>query len=170
MINDRTNTSDKTKGPMAHESVVDIAPGAMEIIATCGLLRTVVGSGVSVCLFDFPNRIAGMNHFLFPRTDDPRKATGRYGNAALIGLLRMFERNYPSVTPLAYIIGGAYCDEFEIDAAVDNIRIAWKFLYVKQIPVVAQHIGGRYAREALFDVGTAEFTVREIGNSGDCRQ
>lgn len=158
------NTQKKSWKEILSGEMVDIAPGALAILSGCGRFRTIVGSGVSVCLFDYGSRMAGMNHFLFPRTDDPLKATGRFGNAALIGLLRMLEQYCPSTSPLAYVIGGAYCDEFEMDAAVENIRMAWKFLCVKRIPIVAQHVGGRHVREAVFDVSTAEFTVRKIGN------
>lgn len=143
-----------------YEEATEVAPCTLVVIREHGKFRAIVGSGVSVCLYDRCNRIAGMNHFLFPRTVDPQKATGRYGNAALIGLERLLKQHYPSTSPVAFIAGGAYCDEFEIDSALDNIRIAWQFLFVKKIPVVSQHIGGSRFREVLFDITTGIFTAR----------
>jgi chemotaxis protein CheD len=139
--------------------IVDVAPCEIAIIKDHGILNTVVGSGVSVCFFNSRKRIAGMNHFVLPRTDDTQKATGRYGNAALIGLLSMFARENAAESLEAYIAGGAYCDTFEIDTVIENIRIAWKFLLAKEIPIVSQYIGGYCCREVSFDLAIAAFKV-----------
>jgi chemotaxis protein CheD len=141
------------------EEIVDIAPCTMAIIREFGGFRAVVGSGVSVCLYDRRSRVAGMNHYLLPRVDDPREATGRYGNASLLGILALFKRHAPAGEPVAYIAGGAYCDEFEIDSALENIRIAWRFLLIKEIPIISQYLGGRRAREVFFDASAGIFTA-----------
>jgi chemotaxis protein CheD len=141
---------------------VDVEPCTMAIIHESGTLRTVVSSGISVCLYDSCARIAAMNHFLFPRADDPHKATGRYGNAALWGLLDLFMRECATAEPVAYVAGGAYCDEFEMDAAVENVRMAWRFLLIKGIPIHTQHLGGCYPREVLFDLDSGAFSATYI--------
>jgi chemotaxis protein CheD len=146
----------------ANNEILEIAPCTMEIIQESGILKTIVGSGVSVCLFDRRKRIAAMNHFLFPRTDELQKATGRYGNAALIGLLSLFDKQDEAASLSAFIAGGAYCDEFEMDVAIDNIRIAWKFLLVKHIPVISQNLGGCSYKEVSFDVATGVFMAKNL--------
>ena len=148
------------------EEIVDIAPCTMAVLHETGCLRTHVGSGIAVCLYDRRQKIAGMNHFLFSRTDDPEKATGRYGNAALIGLHQLLVKHGASMSIVAHIAGGAYSDEFEMDAVLENIRIAWKFLLIKGIPLITQHIGGRCAREVQFNVAAGVFTARQCAPHG----
>jgi len=145
---------------MVVTDIIEIAPCTLTVQRGQGTLRSVVGSGVSVCLFDRRSCIAGMAHYIFPRTTDPQKATARYGNAALIGLLRLLEQEDQHIEVAAHLAGGAYCDEFEIDAALENVRIAWRFLIVKNIPIVSQSIGGHVPREVLFDVETCRFTTK----------
>jgi chemotaxis protein CheD len=167
MLNDPVTVSSRFQQfSSTVNDTTEIAPCTLSVIRERGGFRTVVGSGISVCLFDRRNRIAGMNHFLFPRVADPLKATGRYGNAALIGLLQLLTQSHPAASPVAYIAGGAYCDEFEIDSALENIRIAWQFLFVKKIPIISQHIGGSHFREVRFDVATGVFTARNFRVDG----
>ncbi len=143
------------------EEIFDIAPCTMAVVHETGHLRTHVGSGIAVYLYDRRQKIAGMDHFLFSRTDDPEKATGRYGNAALIGLHQLLAKHSASMPIVAHIAGGAYSDEFEMDAVLENIRIAWKFLFIKRIPLITQHIGDRSAREVQFNVAAGVFTARQ---------
>jgi len=151
------------------EEITDIAPCTMAVVHETGCLRTHVGSGVAVCLYDRRQKMAGMNHFLFPRTDDPQKATGRYGNAALIGLHQLMTKHDAPISLVAHIAGGAYSDEFEIDAVLENVRIAWKFLLIKGIPLITQHIGGRSAREVQFNIAAGVFTARDCALHGQQR-
>jgi chemotaxis protein CheD len=150
------------------KEIIDVLPCSLEIIQEAGKLRAIVGSGVSVCLFDRRNHIAGMNHFLFPKIYDPEKANCRYGNAALIGLHRLIGHYDEKASLVAYVAGGSYCDEFEMDIAIENIHMAWKFLLIRKIPVISQFVGGRYLREVLFDVSTGVFTASSI-NTSKCR-
>ncbi len=153
------------KVPLQNEhdrETVEILPCTLAVVRNCGTLRTVVGSGISVCLYDKRNRCAGMNHFLFPRILDPQKATCRYGNAALIGLCTLLNHTEMESELVAYIAGGAYCDEFEMEIAVQNIQMAWKFLLSKGIPIYSEFVGGRYQREATFDIENNVFSAKII--------
>ncbi len=147
---------------LSNDTITEIAPCEMAIVHQYGILKTVVGSGVSVCLYNVDKRIAGMNHFLFPRTEDPEKATGRFGNAALVGLFSLLDGENASEPLSAYVAGAAYCDQFEIESSVENIRVAWKFLRVKEIPIISQSLGGSRLREVSFDVAAGKFDVKNI--------
>jgi chemotaxis protein CheD len=161
MITNAANKFQTLKSECVAKVIVDIPPCTMATIRESGSFKAVVGSGVSVCLFDRRNHMAGMNHFLFPRIYDPLKATCRYGNAALIGLLRLLRQHEEKTALIAYIAGGSYCDEFEMDTALENIHVAWKFLLLKEIPIISQYVGGRGLREVMFDVSTGIFTARD---------
>lgn len=160
MITDAAKKNRSLKSIPLTNNTVDVPPCTMATIQGSGILRAVVGSGVSVCLFDRSNHFAGMNHFLFPHIYDPQKATCRYGNAALIGLLRLLKQYDEKAALIAYIAGGAYCDEFEMDSAIENIHMAWKFLLIKNIPIISQYIGGIRLREIMFNVSTGIFTAK----------
>jgi chemotaxis receptor (MCP) glutamine deamidase CheD len=75
-------------------------------------------------------------------------------------LLRLLRQHDENTALIAYIAGGAYCDEFEMDSAIENIQIAWKFLLIKEIPIVSQYLGGRCLREVTFNVSTGIFTAK----------
>lgn len=157
MIADAAKKNRSLKSSDMTKDTVDIPPCTMATIQESGSFRAVVGSGVSVCLFDRRHHVAGMNHFLFPRIYDPQKATCCYGNAALIGLLRLLKQYNEKAALIAHIAGGAYCDEFEMDSAIENIHMAWKFLLIKEIPIISQYIGGCCLREVTFNVSTGIF-------------
>jgi chemotaxis protein CheD len=160
MIADAAKKNQSLESDHITKKTIDISPCTLATIQESGSLRTVVGCGVSVCLFDRRNRVAGMNHFLFPRIYDPQKATYHYGNAALIGLFRLVKQYDEKSGLIAYIAGGAYCDEFEMDSAIENIHMAWKFLLIKEIPIISQYVGGRCLREVTFNVLTGIFTAK----------
>jgi len=52
-------------------------------------ISTVIGSGVSVCIYDRKKRIGGMNHFQLPYMAQKEKTTAAYGNVATIALIKM---------------------------------------------------------------------------------
>jgi chemotaxis protein CheD len=147
--------------PVMPQDIEDVLPCTI-VVTGKGRLRTIVGSGISVCLYDKVNSIAGMNHFLLPRTNDPENATGRYGNAALYGLVMLLRQNGASFPLVAYMSGGAFCDEYELDSALENIGVAWNYLLIKKIPLISQFVGGQLQREVFFDVGTGFYMSRYL--------
>jgi chemotaxis receptor (MCP) glutamine deamidase CheD len=71
-----TNTENKFRALISKcmvKVIDDIPPCTMTIIQEFGIFRVVVGSGVSVFIFDRRNHLAGMNNFLFPVFTIPRK-------------------------------------------------------------------------------------------------
>lgn len=52
-------------------------------------ISTVIGSSVSICIYDKKNRIGGMNHFQLPYMAARGKTTALYGNVAAIALIKM---------------------------------------------------------------------------------
>ena len=66
-----------------------LKPGFLYLTREETVIYTVLGSCVAVCLWDRQNRIGAMNHFLYPRTADPAQATTRYGNVAVLTLIRL---------------------------------------------------------------------------------
>ncbi|MGM0442870.1 MAG: chemotaxis protein CheD [Fibrobacterota bacterium] len=135
-----------------------------------GTIRTVLGSCVSVCICSGAGGYGAMNHFLYPRTADPARATPMFGNVATLALIRMVQDEgfHPSELE-AQIFGGAYPPGAAgRDIGAENIAVAEKVLARKGITLVSRDVGGGRGRKIVLDVATghvAVVKVRAIRNS-----
>lgn len=139
-------------------------PGYIKLYHGQGILQTVVGSCVAVCLWDKKRKIGAMNHFLFPVTRRKDKATPKYGNVAMIVLTRMmFDEGCQPENVKAHIIGGGYPEgTTEHSIGKENVRIATEALHQKGIRITSADIGGTVGRKILFDVETGEIAVLKV--------
>ena len=84
-----------------------LKPGFIYLPEKPTVISTVLGSSVSVSLFDKRLRTGGMNHFLYPFVDTQDKTTALYGNIAVSVLIRMMQENGSKRSHLeAQIFGG----------------------------------------------------------------
>lgn len=153
---------DKRKGGREINGLL-VRPG--EIIVTCASLPlfTILGRAVAVCLWDSKMHFAGMCCFTHPHISDPSKATGKYGNVAVLKLISMFKEFKNSDKIEAQIFGGAKKNEKDSNGE-KNIAIAKKILNSKQIPIVSEDIGGLIGRKILFDVVSGQAAVLKVKN------
>lgn len=134
------------------------------------LMKTVLGSCVSVCLFDpsHPNR-AGMNHIFLPGKSSIEKhdKNARYGIHAMEVLINEFlKAGIPRFKLQAKIFGGGYIVDLGIKREEDsigtrNINFVKEFLELEKIPIVNSDVGGRFCRSVHFDTTTYEVAVRK---------
>src|SRR4051812_49955421 len=66
--------------------ILYVEPGQLLACTEPRRLRTILGSCVSVCLYDPSLRIGGMNHFMLPRAPQADVLSFRYGDRAMAGL------------------------------------------------------------------------------------
>jgi len=127
-------------------------------------ISTVIGSGVSVCVFDRKKRIGGMNHFVFPYITTKGKTTALYGNVATTALLKMMLAKDSSINDLeAQLYGGAYLPEKNNkDIGSENIEIARKILLKNRISITSQDVGGEKGRKVVFNTSTNEVAVLKV--------
>ena len=64
-----------------------LKPGYIVIANKPTVISTVLGSCVSVCLYDRKRSAGGMNHFQLPSIGKSEDATARYGNVATLALI-----------------------------------------------------------------------------------
>lgn len=140
------------------------------------ILSTLLGSCVSVCLFDPVARVIGMNHFLLPARNpagrEPVMASdaGRYGLWAMELLINgMFNQGARREQLRAKAFGGGNVlnvsvrnlpDRFQIGTA--NIRFVHDFLAQDGIPLVAQDLGGNEGRQIHFHGSDFSVYLRRI--------
>lgn len=124
-------------------------------------VRAVVGSCVTVCIWDEKNKMGGMNHFVMPWVDKPDNATPHYGNVATAALVRIMEEAGSKREDLcAQIIGGGKPEgAVSENIGRENIRVASEVLERKGITIVSQDIGGHIGRKVAFNSGTGEVAV-----------
>jgi len=132
-------------------------------------ISTVIGSGVSICIFDREKRIGGMNHFIFPYIATKGKTTALYGNIATITLLKMMLARESLIKSLeAQIYGGAYhSGKSNKDVGSENIEIARKILLKNQIPITSQDVGGEKGRKVIFNTKTNEVAILKVDRLRD---
>ncbi len=141
-----------------------LKPGFIYISEKPVTISTVLGSSVSVCVFDKKRKIGGMNHFQFPETKDHEKSTARYGNVSTITLLKMMISNGSKKKHLeAQIFGGAHNHEVSpVDMGGSNIRSARSILKSKNIKIVSEDVGGEVGRKIIFNTTNYEIAVLKV--------
>ncbi len=141
-----------------------LEPGAVFFSRGGGMVRTVVGNGGVVCLWDRVLKSGGMTYYRYPSTGESGKATAQYGNAALVALIRMMEEAGSQKTDMsAQIIGGA-CPEDQEDNHLgeENTSFAKAFLLKKGIKIMSEDVGGHMGRKIMFDVATGQAVVYKV--------
>jgi len=142
-----------------------IEPGYIFVAAKPTVVSGVLGSCVSICVYDHKRKIGGMNHFQFPCTQDENLATARYGNVAVPTLIRLLVHDGSETKHMeAQIVGGAYNPEISSkNIGQDNVRIAKKILSKEKIRVVSEDVGGEKGRKVVFTTNTNEIAVIKVG-------
>jgi len=144
-----------------------LMPGFIYLNKGNSVIQAVLGTCVSVCLWDKKRRFGGMNNFLYPFTDDKHKATAKYGNVATITLIRMMEEAGCSKRDIIAQLFGGSSPEGEENSerrniGRENINVARKVLRSKGIKIVSEDIGGHTGRKIAFDVATGNVAVLRV--------
>jgi len=141
-----------------------LEPGFIFVAIRPTVISTVLGSCVSVCLYDTERKIGGMNHFQLPYIRERHKATARYGNVATSALIHMMIDDGSNLEHLgARIFGGAYNPRISPnDLGSENIMAAREILAKKRVRVVSEDVGGERGRKIVFDTSTNEIAVLKV--------
>lgn len=124
------------------------------------MVVTVLGSCVSVCLFDPVARVGGVNHFLLPHHVE-RERSPRFGNVAVPQLVAAVVRAGAAREKLvAKVFGGAaILSSARVGRRLgdENATLALRLLEEARIPVLQTDLGGVRGRKLVFftDEGTA---------------
>jgi chemotaxis protein CheD len=166
------------------QSTQRVMPGEFavaKVAANQGLLMTVLGSCVSVCLLDVKNAVTGMNHFMLPeygissgsqtetQTETELNATSlnaRYGSQAMELLInRMLELGANRKFFQAYVFGGASVLKGFANIGKDNVDFALSYLARERIRVISHNVGGTAPRRIYIDLETGLPNALALSNS-----
>lgn len=127
-------------------------------------VRTVLGSSVTVCVWDTRLCYGAINHFLYPSTEDASMATPKYGNVAVPALLKMTgEEGCRPRDLVAQIFGGACLDdENGTGLGSRNVEVARSILARHNVKVMSEDVGGMMGRKIVFDIGTGHVAVLKV--------
>lgn len=129
-------------------------------------ISTVLGSCVSVCLWDTRRKLGGMNHYMLPLWNGEGLPTPKYGNIAIDRLVeKVLLAGARREDLVAKVFGGArvlgsHSDTFNIGA--QNSQVARELLEKAGVPILASDLEGTCGLRVLFHTGTGVVLVRRI--------
>lgn len=125
------------------------------------LVTTILGTCVSVCLWDNHLKIGGINHYMLPLWNGEGLASPKYGNIAIGKLIEKMEiagSNRKNI--VAKLFGGK--EENTINGTgrfrigERNAEIAIELLSEEKIKIVAKSLGGHSGRKIQFHTDSGE--------------
>ncbi len=130
------------------------------------VLSTLLGSCVSACLYDWKNKVGGMNHILLPGKADFEKygKTARYSiNAMELLINAMMKLGAEKRRIVAKVFGGAnvisgISGEYSVGPKISEFVL--NFLKTESIHITGQDLGGEKSRKLFFHTDTGEVFLR----------
>lgn len=145
-----------------------VHPGQLVVSADVGVLTTILGSCVAVCLHDAKLRVGGLNHFLLPNKCGPGDVAGRYAPSAIEELIEQLLSCGSLQTRLvAKVVGGASVlaafGESKEHLGLKNVAAAHETLASYGIPVIGTDTGGTRGRKLVFSPRDGATLVQQLG-------
>lgn len=135
------------------------------------VVKTVLGSCISVCLRDPVTRVGGMNHFMLPDAGEGEAASTRYGVYAMELLINECMKAGADRRRLeAKVFGGGHVlwiRESEENVPQRNMRFALQFLDTESIPIISRDIGGYATRSLLFFTDSGRALLKKMQRDHD---
>lgn len=142
-------------------------PGQFFVSIQPSAVTTILGSCVSLCLWDSVTRIGGVNHYLLPFLASGVVASARFGPVAIETLIAKVTLLGASKKRLqAKLFGGACVIEAfrekEDHVGIVNAQVAESSLRALGIPVVERDLGGHRGRKLIFHTDDGESWVKYL--------
>jgi len=133
-----------------------LLPGQFHVSAEPCQIKTILGSCVSICLWDSRRAAGGMNHYLLPSSREDEPVSLRFGDAATAALLEKLLWIGCRMQDLtAKVFGGAAIfqnqNRYAMSLGARNVAAALELLKNAGISVVAQQTGGSHGRKLIFN-------------------
>lgn len=115
------------------------------------VVSTILGSCVSICLWDPVIKVGAINHMLLPEIDDsgnPAMSTGAIAMERLVN--EMVHHGAIRKNLRAKVFGGANMLAGRTDIGQRNVAFARDYLARESIPCDAESVGGATARRLMY--------------------
>ncbi|MBO4438626.1 MAG: chemotaxis protein CheD [Spirochaetaceae bacterium] len=157
-----------------NKQIITILPGEFYSTDKPVLISTVLGSCISIALYDPDLKLGGLNHFMLPTTNRTQEISieeqGRYGDFAMELLLNdMFKKGAKKENLKAKVFGGGnVLDDggfHKNRTGLNNISFALEYLQTENIPIIANDTGGIFPRKIFYDPQTSKIFLKRIQRS-----
>jgi len=140
-----------------------LKPGYLFVSNKPYIIQTILGSCVSVCLWDRNRKYGGMTHYIydFPGNDADKPIYGSISIPYLVKQMGKFGSKIASLE--AYIVGGARSDILTSSiVGKNNINIAIEILTDRNIKIKGTEIEGNNGKKVIFNTLSGEVKVIKI--------
>lgn len=141
-------------------------PGNLFAHKSPHMVTTVLGSCVSVCLWDKRLGVGGMNHYMLPLWNGEGLATPRYGNIAINKLYeKMLGMGCNHKDLVAKVFGGGEVlavTHAVLNVGQRNVLLAMDMLKEMKIRIVSSKVGGKTGLKLLFNTSTGAVLVKTL--------
>ncbi len=134
-------------------------------------VQTVLGSCISVCLYDELMMWGGINHYMMPWWNGKGVPSPKYGDVAIEQLIeKLIAKGSQKFNLVAKIFGGACQHSIgsgSIDIGSRNIATAESELKKHGIKIVSKSVGGMCGRKIVFDTQTGKVFLKYLDPIND---
>jgi len=154
------------KSTMLQPQEYFLLPGALKFSKSPMEITTLLGSCVSVCLWDSRLKQGGMNHYMMPYWNGSGLASPKYGNIAIDKLIKVLLSNGSRREDLvAKVFGGAALlntSDCVFNIGKRNIEIQHRMLLDEDIVVIAKSLGGDKGRKLIYNTNTGVVKMKFV--------
>ena len=149
------------KGTIRYRSV-SLKAGELFVTLEPCLVKTVLGSCVSVFLWDPVLRSGGVNHYPHPKWNGKDAPGNKYGDVAISNLVkRMLALGSRAKELQAKVFGGGSGKD-PLGASNKNVSVAFEVLEEEGIPVISSCVGEDSGRNLVFNTYTGIVGINRI--------
>jgi len=142
--------------------------GSVKVSKDPVVFDTVLGSCISVCMYDPECNVGGMNHFMLPKAADLNNPLStRYGVHAMELLINnLIKIGGVRSRFIVKVFGGGHVlnvPDSNNSVPTMNINFVGKFLATENIKVITSDLGGNHPKRVLFIPLTGKVYLKRLG-------
>lgn len=152
----------------SHKSVsAKILPGEYYVTRNDELITTVLGSCISVCIYDPIAGVGGMNHFMLPKSASKDiellSDSFRYGDVAMERLINSLLKIGAGKNRLVFkAFGGGQIIRNMTSIGERNIKFLHQFMTMEGFVLDASDLGGPNPRKVVFSPQTGKVMLKRL--------
>lgn len=147
-----------------------ILPGEYYVTHNEEMITTVLGSCISVCIYETRSGLGGMNHFMLPTSggassdaEDLMSESFRYGDVAMERMINDLLRNGADKSKIVFkAFGGGQIIKQMTSVGERNIKFLHKFMVMEGYKLSASDLGGPHPRKVNFFPKTGKVMVKKL--------
>ncbi|MBE9609644.1 chemotaxis protein CheD [Chitinilyticum piscinae] len=155
------------QSPRQLEKLARVIHAGEVAVETARPIATLLGSCISVCLYDAKRQAMGMNHFILPdiRRDHTSATDRELSGMASLELLvnAMLKAGCSKQRLVAKVFGGAQILPCLLhNVGIQNIDFTYNWLRAERIPVQSADVGEQLARKIVANPANGDVFCRHI--------